>query len=457
METPKAKVQDIGSVDIQRHGDGFSCVVHCAPNCRNSDGSASALVPACEMSTIAALDRAYCRVSTVPGLDCSGPGGGGDGDGSAGALPCANVPPILLPLKFVVAQEVTGDQLCDVFVPLFADYLQNSAFAYDLLTAGGVTGNTPATVTIVSQNAASYHRTPLHRLVVGWDLEDTTPLDAQFAPYFRPFAGRLATASWSTCALVAGEPRCWGHSVQGSPAAGNEPIHWLAAGQLDRCVLRPGKVNCWGFYGSDMDLDALAVGVGDLNYCALTTDKKVVCWGNNQFGQNNVPVGLQNVTQLETRANASCALSEGTVRCWGDLHLSPSDPWSLEVPADLEPTRALSLGGDHACVVLRTGAPRCWGASQLGQLNVPADIHAVTDIRAGFGFTCALVSGNVRCWGDNSLHQIDVPADLGKVADLYTGDSHTCAVTVAGKLRCWGSNADGQLTMPADVAAYVFR
>lgn len=84
----------------------------------------------------------------------------------------------------------------------------------------------------------------------------------------------------------------------------------------------------------------------------------------------------------------------------------------------------LALGGPHTCAVLETGAVRCWGNNEFGQL--------------GYGHT--------RDIGDDELPSAAGPVDLGEGAvKLGAGSSHTCAVLDTGTVRCWGNNNFGQL------------
>jgi cysteine-rich repeat protein len=137
-------------------------------------------------------------------------------------------------------------------------------------------------------------------------------------------------------------------------------------------------------------------------------------------------------------------------------------------------------GGFHTCVRLWTGAVRCWGRNNEGQLGhghslpigdneVPStagDVDVggpVIQLAAGFGHTCALLQGGaVRCWGvnvegqlgyghtnpigDNELPSAAGDVDVGgPVVAIAAGDHHMCALLEGGALRCWGHNNFGQL------------
>lgn len=146
---------------------------------------------------------------------------------------------------------------------------------------------------------------------------------------------------------------------------------------------------------------------------------------------------------------------------------------------------SIDAGGQHTCVVVATGALRCWGADAAGQLGhdtvvtvgdgtVP--IKAAGDIllggkavavAAGIEHTCALLTTQaVRCWGnggggrlgydntsnvsDGSGLSIQVAGDVplgfaAKAVAITAGHDHTCALLTTGAVRCWGQGPFGQL------------
>lgn len=144
---------------------------------------------------------------------------------------------------------------------------------------------------------------------------------------------------------------------------------------------------------------------------------------------------------------------------------------------------AITAGASHTCVLLHSGAVRCWGDGFGGRLGYgdervigddesPVDAGdvpvggVVTAISAGGQHTCALLEGGaVRCWGLGaegrlgygnvvSIGDDEQPASAGDVPlgnaaeSVAAGGSHTCAVLVDASLRCWGSSLSGKLGVP---------
>ena len=133
--------------------------------------------------------------------------------------------------------------------------------------------------------------------------------------------------------------------------------------------------------------------------------------------------------------------------------------------------KAVSAGWLFTCAVLDSGAVRCWGRNDSGQLGDGTQtdrpqpdrldvLQGAEQITSGGAHACALLaSGAVRCWGANASLQLGddpmlpyayrrlVPGDeiLQGVHSVQAGMDFTCAVRTSGVLRCWGSNGKGQL------------
>ena len=136
----------------------------------------------------------------------------------------------------------------------------------------------------------------------------------------------------------------------------------------------------------------------------------------------------------------------------------------------------LSAGYLHTCALLDTGAVKCWGHGEGGQLglgdtrdrggsNEMGDALPAVDLgrgrsavalSAGGTRTCAVLdSGAVKCWGSKDCGPVPtavgdaLPAvDLGtgrRAVAVSAGGVHACAILDTGAVKCWGHGEDGQL------------
>ena len=185
-----------------------------------------------------------------------------------------------------------------------------------------------------------------------------------------------------------------------------------------------------------------AVAAGGSHTCALTTGGDVLCWGDNTFGQ----LGDSNAPG-ESALPVMVAGLDGTIT-------------------------AVAAGSAHTCALTTSGAVKCWGADDEGQLgdetlamysDTPVSVagldSGIIAIDAGSDSMCALTaSGGVKCWGSNDLGQIgvdpattyssDTPLDVSSLNSLKAiavGASHSCALPESGGAKCWGRNSKGEL------------
>jgi hypothetical protein len=310
--------------------------------------------------------------------------------------------------------------------------------------------------------------------------------------------GKIVAGGSHTCAVQdSGAVRCWGYNRNGQLGYGHTrnigddetllsapnvavggPVCDLAAGYLHTCALmEAGTVRCWGTNA----LGSLGYG----SFLVIGDDETPATAGD-------VPVGSQ-VVQLASGQSHVCALLDtGAVRCWG---------WNLfgelgyghtnrigdnETPASAGDVNVggrvvqLVAGGYHTCALLDTGAVRCWGYNDVGQLGYghtreigddewpssAGDVDVggrVVQLAAGHTHTCAVLDTRaVRCWGYNGIGQLgyghtsyigdnETPASAGDVnvggpvTQIVAGSDHTCARLDTGAVRCWGSGYYGAL------------
>lgn len=240
---------------------------------------------------------------------------------------------------------------------------------------------------------------------------------------------------------------------------------------------------------------AKAIAVGRLHSCAVTTAGAVRCWGASDHGQigNGVvdstsagvfatPVQVQGLTAGVTSiasafGDHTCVVVSGGVKCWGandQGQLGDGTNDESAVPVAVvglsSGVTAVAAGEQNSCALLATGAVKCWGKNDYGQLGddsdvenslEPVDVSGLADaesISAGLAHVCVVTAGHaIKCWGSNLYAELGLGASgngahtpgavpgLTGIATVAAGDNVTCAATTAGALSCWGKNADGQI------------
>ncbi len=225
--------------------------------------------------------------------------------------------------------------------------------------------------------------------------------------------------------------------------------------------------------------------------CALRHDKTMACWGRGYDGQIGdgskssknpkpaVVVGLINVAQMAVGFDHTCALrTDKKLLCWGantygqcggalagDVvkpTLAKNVPSLLGVWAGYRRTCGQDLNSKLWCWGYGPSGERGDGSTASGSAlpsavkGLPTGALAQVDVRSRR--TCVVtVTGQLWCWGYNANQDVapggssaitiatkrTLPIDVG-----FTGGGRYFQCAVAGKSnagQCWGANSDGQL------------
>ena len=272
---------------------------------------------------------------------------------------------------------------------------------------------------------------------------------------------------------------CWGGMLEGEAPPANERFLSIQTGGRHICGLRTdGTAVCWGSDYKDLlavpqDVRFAAISVGDEYSCGFLDDGSAMCWGSSGLetcseriegsfgcsvaGTNDYVSGAPPETELlvsVSTGSPNCALTpERRPVCWSNYRtgLAPA-------PAN-EQFMSISASRRHACAVRFDGALACWGYDSVGQASPPSGDNlngrssgdeAPTDlatINSGGYFTCALnAQGIVSCWGSNWWRG----RFAGPFVSINGGWAHACGLRPDGSVICRGSNSDGQASPPSD-------
>jgi hypothetical protein len=173
--------------------------------------------------------------------------------------------------------------------------------------------------------------------------------------------------------------------------------------------------------------NVVAVAAGGFHSLALLKNSTVVAWGDNAYGETNIPIGLSNVVAIAAGTYHSLALkSDGTVMAWGANNANQTN-----VPVDLSNVVAIAAGGlgvDGFNLALQSsGSVVEWGYN--GQASVPYGLSDVVAVAAGADHCLALQNnGIVVGWGDDSSGEASTPVGLSNIVAIAAGGEDSLAL-----------------------------
>jgi alpha-tubulin suppressor-like RCC1 family protein len=336
-------------------------------------------------------------------------------------------------------------------------------------------------------------------------------------PFTELGSGRRAVAIDAgyrhACALLDdGSIKCWGDGEVGALGLGDTSDRGKSPGEmgdaLPAVALGTGR-------------SALAISVAGRHTCALLDDGSVKCWGNNGSGElglgdretrgdgpgemgDALPAvdlgsGRKAVSVAVGTRHACALLDDGSLKCWGannwgalgvgDTTTRGALPDQMGnalpvVPVGRGLAGAKLVVSDGTGLLFPDGTFECWGWNDYGQLGdgstltrgarpgeltdlLPVDLAPSADVRAGWGWKCALSSDQaLKCWGVNQAGQLgrgdnerrgDQPGEMGDalaavdlgrdraVVAVDVGDYQGCALLDDASIKCWGSGDRGGL------------
>lgn len=222
----------------------------------------------------------------------------------------------------------------------------------------------------------------------------------------------------------------------------------VASGRNFACGRRAAdqQVLCWGENNhGQLDVPARALtpfGLGYDHGCGYDADALVIrCWGRNDRGQATRATAALDVRGFVGGDRVTCGLTDLGFGCLGEFAL-------FKVEADL--LRSIAVGEDHICAFRSRGdRPTCWGDASGGRHAVPDGflLHPGS-LAASKDQICGRVLGTdtIACWGPGD------PPPQGIYRQIFpSAGDHLCAINVAGVTVCWGQDNRGQATPPPGV------
>ena len=166
----------------------------------------------------------------------------------------------------------------------------------------------------------------------------------------------------------------WGNNTLGqapqTPPAGTATNVIAVAGGVNHSLAlkHNGSVLAWGWNSFGQInvpanlTNAVAISGGSLFSMALRADGTVTTWGSIQ----SPPAGLTGVTAISAGWTHCLALSGGTVVAWGDDSYGQTD-----VPATLANVVAIAAGDNFSVALSADGTVTAWGDGTAGRRWCP--------------------------------------------------------------------------------------
>jgi hypothetical protein len=300
----------------------------------------------------------------------------------------------------------------------------------------------------------------------------------------------------------------------------------VSAGATGACAIdTAGTLTCWGFnydfqidpagpkyapptrVGTDSDWTSVAVG-NDLT-CGVHGGR-AMCWGSEAIGgfgdgvwngfqrsmSSAVDIGAADVVAVASSASCcglgtyetACLRVGGTIECFGDNsegqlgiggHTFERAAISIPAPSG-HSWQHVASGHHHTCASVEDGSVYCWGANDLGQVDIvdprgstlpctssPCDRPSFTSppapvagqVVAGYDHTCGFAGSSIACWGSNVgdhlggsnpvVLAMPVSPTGSWMGPIIGGDEATCAIPGAGSVACWGDIAQPNPNRPS--------
>ncbi len=178
----------------------------------------------------------------------------------------------------------------------------------------------------------------------------------------------------------------------------------------------------------------------------------IVAWGDNGYGQCDVPSPNENFVAIDASYHHSLGLKEdSTIVAWGYNAQGQCD-----VPEPNENFIAISAGNAHSLGLKEDGSIMSWGWYLHGQCDVPEPNEDFVALAGGGFHSLGLKGdGSIEAWGFNNEGQCDVPTPNSGFVVVAAGGEHSLGLKTDSSIVAWGNNDEGQCNVPLPNTSFV--
>jgi alpha-tubulin suppressor-like RCC1 family protein len=245
-------------------------------------------------------------------------------------------------------------------------------------------------------------------------------------------------------------------TAQVATVALDQPPLQVASGGDHTCVILDGsKTRCWG-RNDGCQLGIIGTDtIGDDEQPTAVPADDWSAWGHLgriSLGRTRSFVGFSDMSSAHGWGqNDDGGLGLRWVGNRPDVLPTTLGGYSFSVP-----TVGISAGGYHACVLLQNHDFRCWGINAAGQLGLPSTMNLggtrlITDVppvdfgldangfaaypvlvATGGRHSCVLLNtGALKCWGENSAGQLGLGYASLPPTSFVGGDARSVPAVLA--------------------------
>ncbi len=218
------------------------------------------------------------------------------------------------------------------------------------------------------------------------------------------------------------------------------------------------NVNLQNFPKEAMGKKYVSVAAGTDHILALTTDNKIIAWGNHRLKQTKVPSDIEDdggkIVQIAAGYQVSAVVMDnGNAYAFGNTSLN-----DVKIKRRHQGNIAkIAFSGEAGIALTKDGGVVYLGSKDTAVSKIPEGLESgIADV-AATAFSAAAVkeNGEVVVWGNIREGESTVPKTSSKIVSISAGRFHYTAVCEDGSVVSWGRNNFGQSQVPEGIKGAV--